>query len=310
MKTLAIARLLGAVLAVPLIQSSAAASDSARLKDFGLGELAGECLTAKCYAFQGTMLTESPKAGEPVRFKVQERLFGDPVPSETVDVPYEDHRPKSMSYGTAGAAWEHVRFSTGASATVMMALETNGRVIAGQPVVVTFDDREGELIRSLVAEALRLKKTPSLISAEVASLSPNSSPALAGYLLHYVCSGQIPQRELFEELLMRMIGNPAIPVEGWRTIPLFLTLLYNSCPTPEGKTRIVERYVDLALSDDDNAAEVGVSGLAGLAVHPEGRLRDLLSPSVVPALATKYRALVAKKKLSRSEPIEAILEVR
>jgi hypothetical protein len=305
------ARLLGAILAIPLILSPAAATDPARLKDFGLGALAGECLTAKCQVFRGIMLTESPKAGDPVRFKVQEWLFGEQASGETVDVPYDDHRPKSMSYGTAGAAWEHVKFSTGASATVIMALETNGQVIAGQPVVVTFDDREGELIRSVVAEALLLKKTPNLISAVVDALSPSSSPTMAGYILYYVLqSRDIPQRDLHEALLMRMIGNPAIPAEEWRIILFFLTPAYNASPTPEGRSRIIRRYLDLALSDDDSAAAVGLSGLSGIAINPKSGLRDLLSPSVVPALAIKYRALVAKKKLSRSEPLEAILEVR
>jgi hypothetical protein len=304
--------ILRAILAIPLILSPAAAAEiPAKLKDFGLGSLAGECLTAKCEVFRGTMLTESPKPGVPVEFKVQEWLLGEHTPDETVGVPYDDHLPKSMSFGTPGAAWHGVKSSTGAAATVMMALETNGQIIAGQPVLVTFDDREGELIRSLVAEASRLKKTPELISAEVASLTPNSSPALASFLLCYsLQSRDVPRRDVREELLLRLIGNPALPFEAWQIIPRFMTLMYYSSPTPEGKTRIVQRFVDLALSEDDNAAEVGLSGLAGLALHPESGLRDLLPSAAVPVIAARYRALVAKNRVSHAAPLESMLGVQ
>jgi hypothetical protein len=305
------ARPFRALLAVPFALSPAVAADPAsqRVRDFDLGGTVGACLVVKCQVFRGALLTEAPKAGDPVQIRVREWLFGDPVPSETLAVPYDD-KPNRRGLGGTSAAWRNAKPSWGATATVLMALETSAEVVAGEPVLVTFDEREGTLIRSLTDEASQLKRTPDLISAEVASLSASSSPVLAGYLLHYVLfSKDITQRGLAAELLIQALGSPGIPAERWGDIPFFLLAHSGSLP-PEGRVRMIRRFIDLAQLEDDNAASAGFAGLGGVAIQPENGLRALIGPAALSRLGIRYRALVGKNKISRNTLLESLLAAR
>jgi hypothetical protein len=290
--------LLGAILAG---RSLAAATDtrSQAVKDFNLGDEAGSCLVVKCKVFRGVIPAGVPKSGAPVAVSVQEWLFGDPGPTQTVLVPYDDRE----------FAWQHAGTPTNQTATVLLALESGLGTTAGEPVLVTFDEREADLIRAVTDEALRLKGHPEFIAADVASLSSSSNPAVAGYMLHFVMlSRDITQRGLAAELLMKMLGNRGVPAERWDTIPFFLNL-YSGSLSPEGRTSMVQRYADLARQEDENAARAGFMGLRFPAADPDGTLRSLIPPEALDGLAPRYRALVQKKTIDRSAPLEALLGI-
>jgi hypothetical protein len=298
---------------VLLAQQPVSSPRSQAAKGVSLGEQVGSCLILKCQAFRGTLLTESPKAGEPVAVRVQEWLFGTPTPGDTVLVPY-DNRPAKSGFGTA-TAWANAELGANVPVTVVIALETGGGVFEGEPVLVTFNDREAALVRRLTEEALLLKRKPDLISAEVASLSSATSPAIAGYLLEYVMfSKEITQRGLSARLLMQMLGNPGVPPEEWDTIPFFLIAASGGLP-PEERSGVTMRFVDLAQQADEHAARAGFIGLrmlaSPLAASPsDGLLLSSVPPAVLSKLGAAYRALLQKNAIEPSVPLEVLLGMR
>jgi hypothetical protein len=148
-------------------------------------------------------------------------------------------------------------------------------VYAGQPALITFNEREADLIRSITDEALRLKRNPELITADVASLSSGTSPALAGYLLRYIAySWDLPRRGLAAELLLQMLGSPGIPAERRTSIAQFLVPDSAVLP-PEKRTVVVQRFVELGGHENDNAARAGLAGLGMIASQAGTTLRPL-----------------------------------
>lgn len=242
------------------------------LRDFGLGARAGSCLVVKCQVFRGVMLTDSPRSGEPVAIRVTEWLFGDRSTNDTVLVPYDTNLAEFGRGGTV-RAWWRAHMSPREPITVLMAQESGFDVHAGEPALITFGEREADLIRSVTDEALRLKRTPELLSADVTSVSSRSSPALAGYLLRYVIfSKDTRPLGLSAQLLLQMLGSPAIPAERWSLIPLHLIAYSGSLP-PEQRPAVVLRFVELAGQEDDNAARAGFLGLGIIAGQAGNTLR-------------------------------------
>jgi hypothetical protein len=276
------------------------------LADFDLGTMAGSCLVVRCEIFRGIMLTELPRSGEAVAVKVTEHLFGEPRANETELVPYDDREVKSGIGGTA-RAWGRVHVSPRDPVTVLMAQESGPGVYAGQPALVTFDERETNLIRLVSDEALRLRRAPEIISGEVGALSPNSNPALAGYLMCYVMfSSNMPRRGLAAELLLQMIGSPGIPSERWVGIPQLL-IAYSAGSPPEQRAAVIQRFAELAAQENENAARAGFAGLRMIAGQADNPLRSLIAPSMLGVLGARYRSLVGKRIVDRSEPLDALL---
>jgi hypothetical protein len=300
--------LLAAVLTTVTSPLSMLAADipGQSVKDFDLGGVVGACLVVKCEAFQGMMVTDQPSAGEPVKIAIHEWLLGGPVPSETILVPYDD-KPHRRGLGGTAVAWQNARISTNVPVTVLMALETNAEVVAGEPVLVTFDERDAGIIRSVIDEAKLLKRNPSLISAEVASLSAKSSPAIAGYLLHYVLfTKDINEIGRPAQLLIDLLGNPGVPAERWVDIPYFLLSYSGSLPL-EGRLRMVRRFVDLAERDDDNASRAGFLGLGGIANDPQNELRGMIPSAALAALSARYHSLLQQRKIGKMDSLDVML---
>jgi len=137
-------------------------------------------------------------------------------------------------------------------------------------------------------------------------LSPNSSPALAGYLMCYVMfSADMPRHGLAVELLLEMMGSPGIPAERWTSIPLLL--IAYSGDQPEQRAAAIRRFAELAGREDDNAARAGFVGLRMIAQEAGNPVRYLIPPAALGMLAAKYRALVEKRVVDRSEPLDALL---
>jgi hypothetical protein len=91
------------------------------LQDFDLGTLAGACLVVRCQVFRGTMLTDSPRSGEPVAIRVTEWLFGERSTNDTVLVPYEDMKASQDKLGGTGMTWWRAHTSPREPITVLMA---------------------------------------------------------------------------------------------------------------------------------------------------------------------------------------------
>jgi hypothetical protein len=300
--------LVGAVLGA---QAVARASDerSQADKDFALGEVVGHCLVVQCRVFRGTVLTQSAKSGEPVTIRADEWLFGPQVESETVTVPFDAEFRKGDSLGGVARAWMNTRVSEYAQVTVVLGMESGLGVKPGEPVLVTSNERDAGIIRSVTQEALLLKRSPDLVYDAVASLSHTPNPGLSGYLLSYLAlSNGLTQRGQPWELLFQMFGNPGVPAERWGDFPFWL-VLYSGSVGPERSLAMIQRFVELGQQEDVHAAFAGLKGLA-LVASRGGFIEGQLPAAASGKLRSRYRALVEKKLMSRQEPLEAALGLK
>jgi hypothetical protein len=221
---------------------SAYAQPRESIEGYSLGRRVGECLVVKCQIFTGWLATETPKSGEPVMVRLDKQLYGDQIHAELVPVPYANPKAVLREARSPNQAWENVVFGSNAPVAVVMAGERIRIIPQGDPVVVTSSQREVEIIRSLVAEAIRLQASPESISDSVASLSRASNPALAGFLhVHLLRVETVNTPEFGATLLGRMIGNPGVPSGTWEEIANYMVLDYTLL-SPSGRAAMVQRF--------------------------------------------------------------------
>lgn len=279
--------------------------------DYSLGAGVGYCVVAKCQVFQGLLLTDPPKSGEPVTVRVTRVLFGPPITLENVRVPYEDfdHAHGGDGGGALAAAWMKVKMLGNTPVTVVLGLERGFAVLPGEPVVVTSDERDSETIRSVAEEASRLEDSPDLISTDVASLSRSPNPALAGYLfVSLVFSNPSMQRDLRSSLLSQVLVSPSVPDERLQEIVGWLQSGYPSL-SPTGRSALVRRLVDLGQQSNAEAAKAAYYGLVQIAKWDD-TVATLVSPAALGGLRSAYRTMVSKGRIPRNPELETALGIK
>jgi hypothetical protein len=291
--------------------ASAAPVESQAAGDYSLGVGVGYCVVAKCQVLRGFLLTDSPKSGEPVTIRVDRVFFGPPMKLGNMTIPYEDldHARGQDSGALLAQAWMKVRMLRNTPVTVALGLARGFGVRPGEPVVVTSDEREAEIIRSLAEEASRLEGSADLISADVASLSSGPNPALAGYLfVNLVFSNPSMQRDLRSSLLSQMLGDPSVPGERLQEIVGWLQSGYPSL-SPTGRSALVRRLVELGQQSNVDAAAAGYYGLEQIAKWDDS-VTTLVSPAALDGLRDAYRAMVSKGRIPRNPQLETVLGIK
>jgi hypothetical protein len=279
-------------------------------QDNALGNLTGVCFAVGCDVFRGLLLVDSANSGESMPVRVDENLFGTSAVGSTRELRYEDLEQRRNGDGILrlGDVWARVKLSRNLPVTVVLAKSKGYGVLPG-PVVVTSAPREAELIRALVAEAVRLRASPGLVSGMVASLPLNPNPALAGYLTSYLSYGsRFPEQELASNLLLEMVRNSTIPGSQMESVVSRVTVLYSQF-SEAGKVSIVQRLVKLGLQPDRNIAQAGYSGLADIGRF-EHSIAAMIPATMVEELGNAYRSMVRKGSVPRNRTLEAELGIK
>lgn len=279
---------------------AAASEESSDFKDYCLGARIGDCLAGKCVVFQGTVQSKS-RTSSAVLIRITKWLHGDPPVPDTLEVPYAD---MVGSASNTALAWSKVQWSVGTTVTVVLALEKGWGFSAGDPLVVTTDDHEAMIAAEVTQKASDIAKSPELIEAEIASLSPSTSRGVAGYLFSYVVwSKAITRRGQSAELLSRLLGNPALPPEAWESIPFWLGMASASLGS-EGRAMAVRRFAEVAQQQDEHASIAGVIGLRMIADSPGEPIEKLITPEAMSNIRRVYRLLRTKGKVQAIKALE------
>jgi hypothetical protein len=296
-------------LGVPTL-ATAADAVSQETKDFLVADSVGRCLVMNCRVFRGVALNGDPKPGAPVAMRVDEWMHGQRPPGDTIDVPYVDQYRKE-GVGGAPGAWGRVGFRvpTDVALTVVLNLENTLSGPAGEPVLVTFDSHENDLIRRLLDLDQSFRTNPGLVRGAVASLSTTVNPGMAGYLLAFLTEAH-PNNptSVTWELLFQMLDSPGVPPEGRQAIPIYLVTFSGGAP-PGGRERMIRRFIDLGLSDDTHSVQVGFEGLAIVIGQSGESVLNSISPAERNRLITAYRTMIAGRK-GGNKWLEAALGVR
>jgi hypothetical protein len=287
-------------------------------QDYVVGSLVSQCMVAKCQIFRGFILTDFPHPGTPEVVRVQEWLYGTSA-KETVEVPYEDdsagHSTKDGIYRLADT-WRRVSAAQNTSVTVVQKLDNLlGR--AGEPTLITSDDRQVRLIRSLIEGEHYFKGSPDAIKQAVESLAQTPNPALAGFLDLYITFHLNPSSpDLAAQLRFEMIGSDSLPRVVFFSIAGALSGNYSGL-SKSGKATLVQNLNRLvnrfAASQnpkpiDASAALAGAYALQGI-VKFDHEVASITDPSVRVALAKAYVGLVRNREMGRMDTLEAELAV-
>ena len=296
------ARLIGMNL---FLWAANAAPPSEQVLKFGTGSLVGLCMSVKCEVFRGVIVTDALTPGEPVTVRVEEGLFGTQPTTRTVDLPH----PHEMRDSNLAAAWSTVKITRGLSVTAVVTLQNGLAGIAGNPVIVTSDERREEIIRSMTEEEVLLNRSPQLVSDAVASLSQDPNPALAGYLLsRLIYRTNASQPELVCGLLLQMLPNPSVPTEILESIASELSRLYFRV-SDASRADVLRRFTDLGEQTDVPSAKAAYAGLAHIATYDES-VKTRIPPATLIALANVYRAMVKNGSIPRNTALETGLGVK
>jgi hypothetical protein len=297
-----------AVLGHPIGTAAQTASQSD--SEYDLGVRAGFCIQAMCQVFHGVLTTAVPGSGAPVTVKIDKWLLGTPSASEIVEVPYEDFPDHNLGDGRLASVWENVNTAPGTSVTVVYGLKKGLGVLPKMPVIVTSNEREMDIIRTLTEEGPRLEGSPELISEAVTSLSTTPNPALAGYIYMYL---KFPKTSIptdqWADLFWQLIQNPSVPADRWDEIAVWLVSCYDNLSSA-GRSTLISRLRGLGQQGDALAATIGVAGLAEIASH-DASVEVRISPATLAKLRSSYAALVSSGSIhSNLVPLKALLGVR
>jgi hypothetical protein len=295
-----------------LAESFAAAGPAASQADddYALGTKFGLCIQAECQVFHGVLTTAAPRSGAPLTVRIEKWLLGPPPVSDTVQVPYEEFPDHNLGDGRLAWVWKNVNTATGTPVTVVYGAKKGLGVLPQMPVVVTSDEREMEIIRSLAEEGPALEGSPELISEAIASLSRVPNPALAGYIYMYL---KFPKASIetdrWADLFWKLIQNPSVPPARWDEIAVWLVSCYDNL-SPAGRLVLVSRLRELGQQQDVLGATIGVAGLAEIASRdPSVEVR--IPAATLLKLRTTYAALVSDGSIySNLAPLKALLGVK
>jgi len=136
------------------------ATHGAEEEDYYVGRMIGLRLTAKCQIFRGLLVAPlSLEGGASVM--VAEQMFGPRCKSQIVKIPFADPDGRPPSPEQLNSAWRRAPLSTNPEGTVLPAVEQIPYIKAGNPIAVTSNEHVVALIRSLIAEAARIERSPS-----------------------------------------------------------------------------------------------------------------------------------------------------
>jgi hypothetical protein len=278
-------------------------------RDFGLGRRIGECLTAKCKVFEGFLLTEFPKPGEPVAVRIDRVLFGKASELGMALLPYEDPDITRTLTQSPQRAWRGVTFSQGAPVTVAIALEPHGDVKASAPFLVVSNERSSAVLRYLAATAVRLELHPNDVSDLVASLSRKPDFGLGGYLyVHLTNSVALRDPELAAPLLAQMIGSSSAPPQVWEEIAANARAEYSRLST-SGRSAMVKRFAELGQHTDVRAAVAAFRSLDRIGSY-DNSVWAMVPRDALKGLGNRYRAAVETGKMPRNQSLEKELGVK
>ena len=286
--------------------SMAATTDSQELQDYRLGSDVGRCLAVRCRIFSGVLLTEIAKLEEPIAFHVEETLFGSDDGSKVMRFPLQDNPrlPNKGAYPTS--AWTKADIRIKASVIVVLGLEHGFGVVPGEPVLVTSNDHDSMIIRSLADDARLLREAPERISDMVASLSSNANPPLAGCLFSYLTFAKTNySRDLTATLLSDLLASLLNPMDLYLASSGFLVAAYTSLE-PATQVGVIMRLVELAQRPDSDGTRAAFEGLAKIA-GLDNRVVVLLPPALLPALGNTYRQLVKTGSIAAEPLLEQML---
>jgi hypothetical protein len=282
-----------------------------RSEDYALGSRIGGCLVVACEVFRGFVLSESPKSGGPITIHVEEVLFGMPNKPDQLDLPYEDlaHARNGDGGNYLASAWANVTPSRNTPVTVVFALESGFLFHRAEPVLVTSDERETGIIRSLTEKAAQLDSSPDLISEAIASLSSNPNPPLAGYLFTYLTLGRhLPPTDITVGFLSQLLGNPSVPAGQADSIAAFLVFRYYYL-SPGSKMALISRFAELGQQADLELTKAAYYGLGRIAEFDHS-VRAMVPSASLSGLESTYRSLVKKGSIPRNQLFEAGLAIK
>jgi hypothetical protein len=253
-----------------------------------------------------------------VSVRVDEWLYGTASGAESVVVPYREPPDHSSGDGPERIvlAWQNVKFSK--NMPVMVALSGVPFLGAspGDPLLVSSDEREFGIIRSLTDQARRLETSPDLIYEAAASLSRSTDPALAGYLDAYVTYGTAAhQPDVASALRLQLLASPSVPPHSLSSIGTLLAADYERL-SPGAQAMLVQRFNELIqrfteqgqLSDGPAALAAHV-GLARIARF-DNSVAKVTDPLAGNKLASAYRALVKARTIYRTQLLDTEFGVR
>jgi hypothetical protein len=276
--------------------------------DFVVGSRVGQCAKAKCGVFQGVFLTGSPQPGSNVRIRVKQWLLGNEndFESAVIDLPFVGPGGQADKDGIPLDIWLGVNVSPNVPVTVILLLERIGPRFAGEPILVTTDEREAALVSLLSAEARLLQLSPTYVVTIASQASQRSSPGLGGLILGALSTNSfLHDYDLRATVLYDLIQTESVPHIYWQAIALEMTMYYQQ-NSPDGRLAVIQRLSQLGNNVDPVAGAAGIQALVQLP-HMEPALGSLLPIESRDGLVARYRELVAKKKLARAPDWEAAL---
>jgi hypothetical protein len=283
-----------------------AAPRGRELEEYMLGKAVGFCLVVRCQVFRGVVLTVSPEPNEPITVSVDEALFGMIDIPGAVKLPYHDDPRNGDKGAYLAAAWARANVTRNSSVTVVLALEKGFGVFPGEPSIVTSDERDAVIIRSLADQARRLGESPELVSDRVASLSRDPSPALAGYLFTYLAFGKASYpRELWATLLSELVGS-LVADQGLAAG--FLVAQYQSLQPPT-QVIVIAHLTEFAQRPDLEVAKAAFHGLAEIA-SLDHSVPAMIPQAAMAGLEDAYRDRVKKGSMPRDHSLEQGLGIR
>jgi len=245
--------------------------------------------------------------GQPAVIRIEERWFGPPVESETVEMLYPDPRDVHNSGSSPNRAWLGARnLSKNTPLTVLMARERRGDVLPGAPFLVTPNERRAPIIRSLTEAAIRLEASPAAVADEVASLERKSDSALAGYLLSYLEHREaIHNPALASTLLTQMVGSPSVPPQVWDEITQDARAEFYRLNAHD-RASLANRFSELARNSDMRIAVPAFHALGRISPIGDG-IKGYLAPSTRDNLEKVYNEILTHGVIARSPVLEVAL---
>ena len=75
----------------------ASAASAGALQDYVVGRIVAQCVAGPCHVFRGTIVTDSPQSGQPVRVRVEQTLHGTGAKESIIALPYvaAGYKPES-----------------------------------------------------------------------------------------------------------------------------------------------------------------------------------------------------------------------